>query len=41
MCFLTKCSKCNKISWDGCGRHVKNLASQVAESDMCKCKLWE
>lgn len=38
MCFLIKCTSCNKTTWKGCGKHIKDLAKKVPESDRCKCK---
>lgn len=40
MCFLTKCNGCQKITWQGCGRHVKQLQPQVPPEQQCKCKPW-
>jgi len=29
MCFLITCSICNKLTWKGCGKHVKELFKDV------------
>lgn len=40
MCYLTKCEKCGKTTWVGCGQHIKQLTSLVSEQDKCKCVKW-
>jgi hypothetical protein len=38
MCNLTICIKCNKISWTGCGNHLKQLfENKVHREDICEC----
>lgn len=38
MCRRTTCTKCNKPSYAGCGRHVDQVLSDVPISDRCTCK---
>jgi hypothetical protein len=37
MCFLEKCSKCNKYTWYGCGRHVTDISKNITDNNKCKC----
>jgi hypothetical protein len=37
MCFPVNCSKCNKISWQGCGNHKQNIKKQHSLDKLCNC----
>ena len=37
MCYQVKCSKCRKITWSGCGRHIREALKGVPEDKLCKC----
>ena len=37
MCVRITCHKCNKPTWDGCGQHIDEALSGVAEADRCVC----
>lgn len=39
MCQLTTCKKCNKLSFNGCGKHLAILFKKYKISDLCKCNL--
>ena len=41
MCYLLKCSKCNKITWSGCGSHVSTLKNKVDDNQKCTCVKWD
>ncbi|CAG8661927.1 7471_t:CDS:2 [Ambispora leptoticha] len=32
------CTKCQKTTWAGCGRHIQAALKGVAEEDLCHCK---
>ena len=36
MCSKTKCRKCGKASWSGCGHHIEEVLRGVPESDRCQ-----
>jgi hypothetical protein len=38
MCSRSTCSKCNKPTWSGCGRHIESALAGVPEADRCHCK---
>lgn len=38
---MTQCSKCNKITWTGCGRHIQQIKNQVPSVNRCQCKSWD
>ena len=40
MCFQSKCGKCSKTTWQGCGRHVESVYKQIPEGQHCMCKDW-
>jgi hypothetical protein len=37
MCRATKCRKCQKTTWAGCGQHVKQVMAHVPRSERCTC----
>ena len=37
MCRRVNCAKCGKITWAGCGKHVDQVMTGVAEADRCHC----
>jgi hypothetical protein len=37
MCRLTKCRKCGKITWAGCGMHLDGLFNGIEKKDICAC----
>jgi hypothetical protein len=40
MCYQSKCGKCSKTTWQGCGRHVASVYKQIPEGQHCMCKDW-
>ena len=38
MCRATKCSKCQKQSWAGCGAHVEQVLGDVPQAQRCHCR---
>ncbi|KAF2747040.1 hypothetical protein M011DRAFT_423940 [Sporormia fimetaria CBS 119925] len=37
MCRKSKCSKCHKITWFGCGNHIATVMEQVPHEEWCTC----
>ena len=37
MCYKTKCNKCSKWTWAGCGRHIQTALKGIPEDQICKC----
>jgi len=37
MCHQTKCRKCGKPTWSGCGNHIEQALAGVPKNDRCKC----
>ena len=37
MCSKATCRKCGKITWSGCGMHVKQVMSGVPAAKQCTC----
>ena len=37
MCHATKCSKCGKTTWSGCGQHVESVFRNVPVGQRCFC----
>ncbi len=37
MCSQVTCHVCKKATWSGCGQHIEEALSGVAEADRCKC----
>lgn len=37
MCSKATCRKCGKITWSGCGMHVKQVMSGVPSEKQCTC----
>lgn len=37
MCRATKCRKCQKTTWAGCGQHVKRVMAHVPRKERCSC----
>jgi hypothetical protein len=37
MCYQRKCEKCSKITWGGCGQHIKTALAGVPKSELCTC----
>ncbi|KMZ70062.1 putative Branched-chain amino acid aminotransferase [Zostera marina] len=40
MCYKVTCSKCDKTSWGGCGRHVVSVYKGIESEQHCLCKDW-
>ncbi len=38
MCRAVACKRCGKTTWAGCGAHVEQVMSRVAEADRCRCR---
>ena len=38
MCSPVMCSRCNKVTWSGCGQHVDAVMRNVDPSQRCTCK---
>lgn len=38
MCSKSKCSKCQKVTYTGCGNHLSNVFSQCNQNQICTCK---
>ena len=36
MCSKTRCRKCGKASWSGCGQHVEQVMRGIPKSDRCQ-----
>lgn len=37
MCSPVKCDKCGKISFIGCGQHLKSIFQNKKPSELCHC----
>lgn len=37
MCSKATCRKCGKITWSGCGKHVKQVMRGVPADRQCIC----
>ena len=37
MCYQVKCKECNKITWNGCGKHIEKVMKDVPDDKKCKC----
>ena len=37
MCKQTRCSKCGRPGWAGCGAHVEQVLGHVPRSERCNC----
>ena len=37
MCWLVKCGKCSKTTWNGCGKHVDQIMKNVPKMEQCSC----
>lgn len=37
MCSKATCRKCGKITWSGCGMHVKQVMRGVPADKQCTC----
>lgn len=37
MCRPTKCRKCNKTTWAGCGNHVQDVMRHIPKNERCSC----
>ena len=37
MCKRIRCSRCNKYTWTGCGRHIESVLSGVKPEYRCCC----
>lgn len=37
MCSKATCRKCGKITWSGCGMHVKQVMKGVPVEKQCTC----
>jgi hypothetical protein len=37
MCKRVRCSKCNKYTWSGCGRHIETVLKDVRPEQRCHC----
>ncbi len=38
MCSRTRCSRCDKPSWRGCGAHIEQVLGDVPEQERCQCR---
>jgi hypothetical protein len=38
MCQRVQCSKCNKPTYAGCGRHIEQVLADVPRDERCKCR---
>lgn len=38
MCSPIRCANCGKTTWAGCGQHVDQVMSRVAERERCTCR---
>lgn len=41
MCHQTKCGKCQKASWAGCGYHVEPIFRTIPPAERCFCGFTE
>lgn len=37
MCFQTVCPSCLKVTWGGCGAHIKQALEGVPADQRCHC----
>lgn len=37
MCSPTRCRRCGKTTWSGCGNHVDQVMGDVPSSQRCRC----
>lgn len=37
MCSPATCSRCNKVTWSGCGQHVDDVMRNVPQDRQCTC----
>jgi hypothetical protein len=37
MCHRVKCSRCDRPTWSGCGRHVEQALAGVPPQHRCSC----
>lgn len=37
MCSRTTCTRCNKATWAGCGRHIEQALAGVPHNQRCSC----
>ncbi|PRP81185.1 hypothetical protein PROFUN_02019 [Planoprotostelium fungivorum] len=37
MCKKVTCSTCQKLSWEGCGKHLDTVYTGVPEEQRCRC----
>lgn len=37
MCHRTRCNKCGKWTWAGCGQHVESALAGIPQSQRCHC----
>ena len=35
MCSRVKCRRCGKVTWSGCGQHVKQVMAGVPKAYQC------
>lgn len=38
MCSKSKCSKCQKVTYIGCGKHLNSVFGQCSQDQICICK---
>ena len=38
MCMQTKCGKCGKPTWAGCGAHIEQALANVPRDQRCRCR---
>jgi hypothetical protein len=38
MCSPAVCNRCKKITWTGCGQHVKEVFAGVPPEKRCTCR---
>lgn len=37
MCYKMICTRCKKITWGGCGKHIESALKGVPLNQRCKC----
>ena len=38
MCSPTRCSRCGKVTWTGCGMHADAVLREFPASERCTCR---
>jgi hypothetical protein len=37
MCMKVDCTRCEKPTWKGCGKHIEQALKDVPEDERCQC----